>query len=128
LVRYATRCPAYYAPCNRTGALLSDLGSNPPSFDERRDPRSKLEYLRPQRDSNPRRRLERAVSWAWLDDGDPWYVVLLVCWSTVGFSGPGLQYSLGLARRWGPLVCRLASVFGNRRLFRTRTSIRPGPG
>lgn len=28
------------------------------------------ESLRPQRDSNPRRRLERAVSWAWLDDGD----------------------------------------------------------
>ena len=25
---------------------------------------------RPQRDSNPRRRRERPVSWAWLDDGD----------------------------------------------------------
>ena len=25
---------------------------------------------RPQGDSNPRRRRERAVSWAWLDDGD----------------------------------------------------------
>src|SRR5690606_14581444 len=25
---------------------------------------------RPQRDSNPRRCLERAMSWAWLDDGD----------------------------------------------------------
>lgn len=34
-------------------------------------PRAMTELLRPQRDSNPRYSLERAVSWAGLDDGDP---------------------------------------------------------
>jgi len=39
---------------------------------------------------------------------------LLVCWSTVGFSGPGLQYSLGLARRWGPSFGALGFPVGFR--------------
>ena len=49
---------------------IPELGDVDLNHDLNQAPENLSDYQRPQRDSNPCYSLERAVSWAWLDDGD----------------------------------------------------------